>query len=417
MKFSLHLAVLPLRAACLAIALAVLIWQPCYAQSQPESTDPYFQTREHSPDPGNGQFIGEAPRDSTLQQASYSRPLDQQSDNPATASHEETQPSGNSFEPSRVLARVGGQPVFVSDLSIQARQIVDRFMGSAPESIKQAEATKLIPRLLPNYIQSKLLFVDVTQNLPEGASLDDIFDSAYEQFDENVLPELLKQTEATSPAMLDAHYRSLGSSLRKVRESWAESELVKYMMRSKINVDPEVSHREMFEYYQDHKDDYAFPARARWEQLMVRFDKFSSRTAARDAISQMGNEVVYGAPLAAVAKRSSHGFKASDGGQHDWTTQGSLRSSELDKTLFSIELDTLSDIIETDRGYIIARVLERTEAGHTPFLEAQSEIRENLLDQKREQAYDEYVSRARERIPVEIYDEARVAEQPGNTIR
>ncbi|MGI9519714.1 MAG: peptidylprolyl isomerase [Pirellulaceae bacterium] len=412
---------------CLAILLSVTVWNQCLAQSQPETRDPYFQSSssngsgEFRPDNSTpsrtSQLIGEAPRNATLQPASYSQPIGNQTEE-STDEHSESGPIGTSFEPSRVLARVGGHPIFVSDIAVQARQVIDRFAPSAPESVKQAEMAKLIPRLLPQYIQSKLLYVDVTESLPEGVVLEDVFDSAYEQFDETVLPELMKQTKVNSPALLDAHYRSIGSSLRKIRESWAENELVKYMVSNKIDVDPEVSHREMFEFYQDHKEDYAFAARVRWEQLMVRFDKFSSRTEARDTLSEMGNEVVYGAPLAAVAKRSSHGFKASEGGQQGWTTQGSLIDTNLDDTLFTIELEKLSDIIQTERGYVIVRVLERTEAGFTAFLEAQSEIRENLLVQKREVAYEEYVNRIRERIPVEIYDaEARVAAEPGTTIR
>ena len=125
----------------------------------------------------------------------------------------------------------------------------------------------------------------------------------------------MKRTGVDSSTMLDAHYRNMGSSLRRIRESWAENEVAKYMIRTKINVDPAVSHRELFDtWLAEREDKWKLPAKVRWERLVVRFDRFPTRQAAWEAISAMGNEVVYGAPLEAVAKRSSQGVLAADSG-------------------------------------------------------------------------------------------------------
>jgi hypothetical protein len=48
----------------------------------------------------------------------------------------------------------------------------------------------------------------------------------------------------------------------------------------------------------------------------------------------------------------------------------------------------------------IIRVVERTEAGRKPFIEAQVEIREHLLAERRERAMSEYLAKVRERTPV-----------------
>src|SRR5205085_2621759 len=101
-----------------------------------------------------------------------------------------------------------------------------------------------------------------------------------------------------------------------------------------------------------------------------------------EAICAMGNEVFYGTNFGAVAKRSSQGLNAEDGGLHDWTDQGALVSKPLDETLFSIEPDKLSQVIEDERGYHIVRVLERTEPGKLSFEEVQSTIREKIKQDK-----------------------------------
>jgi hypothetical protein len=264
---------------------------------------------------------------------------------------------------------------------------------------------KLIPRLLPKYIQGKLLYADVINGLPETANLEEIMKSAGEQFDEAVLPKLMEKAGVDSASMLDAQYRAMGSSLRRTRQNWAENELVKYMVRSKINTDPEVSHRELHDRWMAERDDkWSVPARVHWERLAVRFDAFKTRQAAWDAMAEMGNEVVYGAPLAAVSRRNSQDPLAGEGGDQGWTSKGSLADKELETLLFSMELNELSDIRESVRGYEIVRVLEREAAAFIPFEKAQPEIRKKLLEEKQQAEFQRYADEVRERIPVEIFD-------------
>jgi parvulin-like peptidyl-prolyl isomerase len=103
----------------------------------------------------------------------------------------------------------------------------------------------------------------------------------------------------------------------------------------------------------------------------------------------MGNDVYYGASFAAVAKKSSQGLNAEEGGLNDWTNQGSLVSKRLDDALFTIETGKLSQVIEDERGYHIIRVLERTEPGKLSFEEVQTAIREQIKQQKISKQYKE----------------------------
>ncbi len=310
--------------------------------------------------------------------------------------------SVESFEPGRTLAIVGGHPIFVSDMSLEVAQILDRFLGNAPESVKREQREQLIERLLPKYIDSKLLYVDVLAGLPAEADLEKIFESAGEQFDENVLPVIKSQSGIESTAELDAHLRSQGSSLRMMRKSWSENELVKYITREKINVRSDVTRDELLQYYNDNKHEFETQARAKWEQVMVRFDRFSTRQEARNELAKLGNKIVNGASFSAIAKNFSHDINAENGGQYDWTNKGSLVSPELDHAIFDIPLNELSDIIESKLGFHIVRVLERREAGFIPFLEAQSEIRAKLVEQKREEAFQAHLAKLHETIPVDI---------------
>jgi parvulin-like peptidyl-prolyl isomerase len=115
--------------------------------------------------------------------------------------------------------------------------------------------------------------------------------------------------------------------------------------------------------------------------------------------------VLGGAPFWAVAKRGSHGPNAEEGGKYDWTTRDSLASDVIDKTIFSIPVARMSQILRDDRGFHIVRVLERNDAHFLPFEEAQIAIRKKIQGVKREKAFEEYVARIQDEVPVwTIYD-------------
>jgi parvulin-like peptidyl-prolyl isomerase len=101
-----------------------------------------------------------------------------------------------------------------------------------------------------------------------------------------------------------------------------------------------------------------------------------------------------------VAKKHSEAPSASDGGQYDWVTRGSLASQVLDEAIFTLPTNKLSPILEDDRGFHIIRVLERQDARRTDFVSAQEEIREKLKKEKIQQQVTAYVDRLKTKTRV-----------------
>ena len=186
-----------------------------------------------------------------------------------------------------------------------------------------------------------------------------------------------------------------------MRQSWAREQMTRFSLSQKLKVNTEVTHQELLESYRKNFDSYAKIAKSRWEQLMIRFDKSDSREAARAKIEQLMNQVVHGANLAALAKKSSHGFLASEGGQQAWTSKGALVLKEIDEAIFTLPVGSLSSVIETRDGFHVIRVIERVDAGHTSFLDAQVDIKQKIIGAKRKKAYDEYLAQLKAEIPVE----------------
>ena len=112
--------------------------------------------------------------------------------------------------------------------------MIESKIGSAPKAIKLKQRKLLIERiLLPKAIESRLLYIDTINGLPEGADVKNILEQAGKEFDNKALPELMKQSKVASPALYDAQLRILGHSLRKMRDDWSKEQLTRYFWRRK----------------------------------------------------------------------------------------------------------------------------------------------------------------------------------------
>ncbi len=334
----------------------------------------------------------------------------------STTAPESTVPDKQFFELGKIIAWVGDQPIQNGDIMPMIEQMVAPALEkmSPEERLNQQELIdeqkqRLLQQMLTNSIETKLLYLDFLRSLPEDKRkeiLPTITKRAEEQFYEKQLPDVLRRAELNSAIEWDAQLRKYGSSLAAQRQMFVERILGQSMLGQTIDYQPEVTHQEMLDYYRENAEDYEIAARARWEKLTVRFERFPSRAEAWAALAEMGNEVLRGAPLEAVARRSSQDVDASQGGYHDWTTYGSLASEELNQAIFSLPVGKLSERVEDRRGFHIIRVIEREEAGKVPFLEAQVEIKEAIRKEKIRQQINAYVTKLRDEIPVwTIFDD------------
>ena len=305
------------------------------------------------------------------------------------------------FRPGKVLALVGGEPIFVGDLMFKINQIIEEKMAGAPEKVKEQQRQLAIPQLLPSIVESKLLYKGAINSLPDGVDLEGVFAQVEKQFEETALQKMMDSAGVKSTAEFDARLRGQEYSLRQLKRNWAIQQFTRHSIGQIIGDVPATTHQEMLDRYKKKLASYEKPARAKWEQILIRFDRSSSRSEAKRAIVEVGNQIVHGANFAATAKKQSHGYDAAAGGLHDWTTQGALALDEIDEAIFSLPVGELSDLIETKRGFHIVRVVERELASRTSFLDAQVDIKKEIEGEKRKVAFDKYVAKLKKEIPVE----------------
>ena len=322
------------------------------------------------------------------------------------------------FKPARIVAIVNGEPILAGDvlgpINKMINERLEMLTAEQRASVSEEDLDKFkeqaLKQMLPGMIDVKVIFLDFMRAVPAKRK-DEMAKMLDKNYDKYQLPEDLKNAGVTTAAELDIKLRENGGSLAKKRRQFVEQLVAHQQIRKHVKQDEEVTHLQMLDYYNDHADVYKQLAKAKWEQLMVKTSEFPTREAAWEAIAKMGNQVLRGAPLDAVAKRESQGLKASTGGQYDWTSQGSLANETIDRVIFNLPVGELSPIIESSEGFHIVRVIDRKEAGMVPFTEAQVEIKEKIKNERSQEQMQAYIKEIKSKAQVwTIFDDEKKAE-------
>lgn len=305
------------------------------------------------------------------------------------------------FEPGKLVAQVGDQPIFYGEILGDLNQIVNSEMPDASETLKEARRRQLFQEFLPKMVEQKMVYVDFLLSVPKVEErLPEILEKLEGSFFQSEVPKLMERLKVEDQQAMEEKLREAGTSLRNVKRAWIESQIVSYHLSGKFTEEREVTHDQMLEYYRTHQEAFSFPARVRWEELMVRINGSTDPVVARRTLEEMGNEVVFGAPLDAVARRRSEGSTASQGGLHEWTKETEITDAALKQVLFSIRVGYLSDIIETPQGLWIVRVLEREPASVRAFRDVQTEIIDQIQMDRRKETVRAYLTELRTKVPV-----------------
>jgi peptidyl-prolyl cis-trans isomerase SurA len=113
------------------------------------------------------------------------------------------------------------------------------------------------------------------------------------------------------------------------------------------------------------------------------------------------DQIHKGAAFEDVAKKSSDGPSASQGGDLGVFKRGTLAKELEDKT-FSMKAGEVSDVIRTKQGYVILKVVEHQDAGIPPMKSIEPKIQDALYYQKLQPALRAYLTKLREEAYIDV---------------
>lgn len=115
-----------------------------------------------------------------------------------------------------------------------------------------------------------------------------------------------------------------------------------------------------------------------------------------------------GAKFADLARERSLSADAKDGGDLGWFQRG-VMPPQFDAVAFSLAPGQISDVVTTDYGFHIFRLIERRPARKRDLAAVRAEVERRLLRAKQEQAQTDFVAQLRSKADIRI-NESLVAQ-------
>jgi parvulin-like peptidyl-prolyl isomerase len=308
---------------------------------------------------------------------------------------------------SSIVALVDGSPIFAADiLEPYAKPLKNIEQHASPAEVQAARRT-IIQRDLPGYIDNRMLVIALRKALKKEQleSLDKHLNDGFVKYAQKKCRDMGVNT----PYELDQKLqKEFDASLAMLRTQFENSQMADaYREEKTAKAERPPTRAEMLEYYQKHIEEYSYPASVKWQQIEVSFGKWGGKRQAFDRFSLAVEalKAKEGKNFADVARKFSDGPKADQGGQWNWTRQGSLADKALDKALFTVPVGTISDPIVGEESFQLVKVNERKEAGRTQFYEVQDDIKSAIKKSRLRMSDEELIAELRAKTVVEtIFD-------------
>jgi parvulin-like peptidyl-prolyl isomerase len=198
------------------------------------------------------------------------------------------------------------------------------------------------------------------------------------------LGQIKKQYFGGSEKRYKAQLKQQGLTEQQVRED-IRAQLVSEGIFNKVTKDATVSGKDVSDYYAAHKAQYGQPASRQVRHILVK-----SKRQADSLYAQL--VAAHEANFAVLAKRfSKDPGSAAQGGK--LTVSKGQTVPPFDKVAFSLKTGQLSRPVHTQYGWHIIQALTAVKpAKQTPLKDVQASIKQQLLQQKRNDAMTKWVN-------------------------
>ena len=312
--------------------------------------------------------------------------------NASTPPPESTEPAVIKPVPAQlpdVLARVNGESVTRKEIEEVIQSIESRAGGPLPAEQRDRVYRDLIDRAVGYKLlmqEAKARKVNVSD-----AEVEAKIDEVRKQFPSE---DLFKQALASRSLTLDR-------MKSEARQELAIFRLIEGEIAGKVAVKPE----QVEDFYQKNPDQFKEPERVRASHILISVPENADAAAkaqAKTKAEKVLKDVKSGKDFAALAKQHSQDpGSAVNGGDLGFFQQGQM-VGPFNDVAFSLKPGATSDLVETQFGYHIIRVVEKNPGRTVPLDEVRPKLEQYLQGQNKETQTEAFVKSLRAKGKVEI---------------
>jgi peptidyl-prolyl cis-trans isomerase SurA len=220
------------------------------------------------------------------------------------------------------------------------------------------------------------------------------------------LDEMRKQMNLSSMDELEKAAQQQGVSFEDFKQNMRNNILTQQVIHNEVGSKVQITKEDAQKFYQDHLKEFEHPERVRLSEILVSTEKLDAAdqaglAAAQLKAQQLLEQVRAGADFAEVAKKSSDGPSATQGGDLGYFKRGTL-AKELEDRSFAMKTGDASDVIRTKQGFLILKVTDHEMPGVTPMKDVEDQIQNAVYYEKLQPALREYLTKLREDAYIDI---------------
>lgn len=244
----------------------------------------------------------------------------------------------------KVLANVGGTPIYQSEVD----EIVVAY-ASRGQNFDSEQGRSMI---LEQLIGKRLLVLDAKKNLME-------------------------------------HNAEFKAELEKMK-----NEMLANFNIAKVMEKVEVKDEDIKAYFEENKSQFVRPESVAASHILV-----DSEEKANEILENIKSGKI---SFEDAARSNSTCPSGQNGGSLGEFTKGQM-VPEFDKAVFSMEVGELCGPVKTQFGYHIIKLTGKNEAGEMAFEDVKDQLANNLIHEKRQQAYDSKINQLKIVYPVDMF--------------
>ncbi len=263
------------------------------------------------------------------------------------------------------VATVNGEKIYLDEyqacLDRKKHMMPEEFLEQ-PDHLKQFEE-----EVLDGMIREKILH-QRARELNISVSHDEL---------ENKIREIREDYGNDFPGLFTAGK----ISYEMWKEEFKKEMVLQKLVATDVNARIKISEKEIEDYFHQHRSDYKRDLRARVWQIVV-----SNREAAEKAVERLKS----GEDFTNVAADVSISPEARRGGDLGFITRW-IMPEPLDKTIFSLPVNTVSPIVQSPYGFHILKVTEIQREKEATLADVKEEVAADIRLRKEEAAYMEWM--------------------------
>jgi peptidyl-prolyl cis-trans isomerase C len=213
----------------------------------------------------------------------------------------------------------------------------------------------------------------------------------------------MKQEARTEAAFAKA-LADRNMTLERLRADARVQLAISKMMNAQVSSAPPATDADAKVFYEKNPDKFKRGESVRASHILIRCsDKApeEEKKKARARIDAVLKRAKAGEDFAVLAREHSQDGSAAQGGDLNYFVKGQMVQA-FDQAAFSLKPNEISDVVTTEFGYHIIKVVDHKAAGTVPLEEVSENVKKFLSEQKKQETAQAFINSVKQKAKVEV---------------